>query len=48
MTAQRYVDDVLLLVTLPYLQRCPMPCTSRITPDRTLLVSANMLCKVYS
>ncbi|UYV74792.1 hypothetical protein LAZ67_12001004 [Cordylochernes scorpioides] len=49
MTAQRYVDDVLRPVTLPYLQGVPnalyyMP---RITPDRTLLALANKLCKMY-
>ncbi|UYV62574.1 hypothetical protein LAZ67_2001132 [Cordylochernes scorpioides] len=32
MTAQRYVDDVLRPVTLPYLQGYPMPFISRITP----------------
>ncbi|UYV80948.1 hypothetical protein LAZ67_19002252, partial [Cordylochernes scorpioides] len=47
MTAQRYVDDVLRPVTLPYLQGYPMPFISRITPDRTLLALANKLCKMY-
>ncbi|UYV83266.1 hypothetical protein LAZ67_23000336 [Cordylochernes scorpioides] len=47
MTAQRYVDDVLRPVTLPYLQGYPMPFIIRITPDRTLLALANKLCKMY-
>ncbi|UYV80681.1 hypothetical protein LAZ67_19001368 [Cordylochernes scorpioides] len=47
MTAQRYVDDVLRPVILPYLQGYPMPFISRITPDRTLLALANKLCKMY-
>ncbi|UYV84960.1 Transposase, partial [Cordylochernes scorpioides] len=41
MTAQRYVDDVLRPVTLPYLQGVPNALY------RTLLALANKLCKMY-
>ncbi|UYV76089.1 hypothetical protein LAZ67_13002496 [Cordylochernes scorpioides] len=47
MTAQRYVDDVLRPVTLPYLQGIPNALYQQDIADRTLLALANKLCKMY-
>ncbi|UYV84126.1 hypothetical protein LAZ67_X001263, partial [Cordylochernes scorpioides] len=47
MTAQRYVDDVLRPVTLPYLQGVPNALYQQDNADRTLLALANKLCKMY-
>ncbi|UYV72417.1 KLF6 [Cordylochernes scorpioides] len=47
MTAQRYVDDVLPPVTLPYLQGVPNALYQQDNARRTLLALANKLCKMY-
>ncbi|UYV74044.1 hypothetical protein LAZ67_11001965 [Cordylochernes scorpioides] len=47
MTAQRYVDDVLRPVTLPYLQGVPNALYQQDNARRTLLALANKLCKMY-
>ncbi|UYV65195.1 hypothetical protein LAZ67_3003534, partial [Cordylochernes scorpioides] len=47
MTAQRYVDNVLRPVTLPYLQGVPNALYQQDNPDRTLLALINKLSKMY-